>query len=48
MAYFDDVLVLQLTQVLHLAYGGHVESVFELPDFNLLDSNLLSCGYLSA
>ena len=34
--YLDDIDMLQLAQVLHFAYGGHVEAVFELPDLDLL------------
>ena len=42
--YLDDIDMLQLAQVLHFAYGGHVEAVFELPDLDLFDSDLSPCG----
>ena len=38
--YFNDIWMMQFTQVLDLSHGRHVETILELTDFNLLYSNL--------
>lgn len=38
--YFDDIWVVQFTQVLDLAHGGHVEAILELANFDFLYGNL--------
>ncbi len=35
----NDILMFQLAQEFDFADGRHVESVFELPDFDLLNGN---------
>ena len=42
-AYLDDVLVLQFPKKLDFTDGRHVETIFELADFNLLDSDFTPC-----
>jgi hypothetical protein len=37
--YFDNIRVVQFAQVFDFAHGGHVETVLELANFNLLYSD---------
>ena len=46
--YFDDIGVMQFTQVLDLAHSGHVEAVLELANFDLLYGNFSTCRELSS
>ena len=45
--YLNDVFMLKLTKVLHFANGRHVQPVFKLAYFDLLDGHFPSCSNLS-
>jgi hypothetical protein len=38
----DDILVMQFAEILDFADGRHVEAIFELADFDFLDSYFAS------
>lgn len=45
-AYFNYILVLQLPQIFDFTYCGHIQSIFELPNLDFLNSDLSASGGL--